>query len=682
MKQRLLGAAFAVSLLLGSGCANQPAGGGNTASGSIAATRDDALLYAADGDLNQVFMVNTRTNEVRGIAVGKQPEKVLVAPDETIYVTNRMDRSVSVLKRGETTETARIAVAVEPVGLAISSDSKTLYVVNAASLNDPSFGTLMAIDTATRQPKWEVAVGNEPRGITLVNRTAVITLYKAGDVVTVDLDKGSVIRSGSDVFSQLNRTLLTQNSGGPTQFPTTNIGGPSTSHPRGFEAITTSADGSQVFVASLLSSDAVLQTSSTTTGPGTTVPGSSQGGYGSSASCGATSVAAAALLTFDSNGNALVEDSTSCPGSVSSDHPPTILSTGVFGTALQGPRAMVADPTGTFVYVAHFNTNNVAIVPTTTRANLNGQGFGGAPIPVDGNGSGPASVTQVVPVGNGPTGIAVSHDGLKAWVFNAFDHSISQLEAVKDQSGASTVINKATIHVADDVLPADVVAGRKLFFSATDSRMNDPAMGIACGTCHLEGREDGHVWNFVDGPRQTPSLAGRMLSKTAPYHWNGEFNDLMSFMSLTVQHRMGGTGVTEQMEQQIAAFLDAQPAPDNAAKDRTPADVMARGKAAFDKANCAQCHVGETLTNQTFADVGTLVLANAPVLDDVSLLPKGALNTPSLLGVGRTGPYLHDGSAISLKARIVNGKADNKHGNTAQLSDAEVDDLVSYLKTL
>jgi DNA-binding beta-propeller fold protein YncE/mono/diheme cytochrome c family protein len=677
MKQRLLGAALAVSLLLGPACANQAAGGGNTASGSIAATHDDALLYAADPDLNQVFMVDVRTKAVRGIAVGKQPEKVLVAPDDTIYVTNRMDRSVSVLKRGETSESARIAVAVEPVGLAISSDSKTLYVVNAASLNDPTVGTLMAIDTATRQPKWEVPVGTEPRGITLVNRTAVVTLYKSGDVVTVDLDKGSVLRAGSDVFAQLNRTLLSSDpkftGGGPTN---ANFGGPATSHPRGFEAITTSADGSQVFVASLLSSDAVLQTSNTTT----TVPGSSQGGYGSSASCGATSVAAAALLTFDPNGNALVDDSSSC-GSTSTDHPPTILTTGIFGTALQGPRAMVADPTGTFVYVAHFNTNNIAIVPTTTRS---GQATGGFTPPVPDGVSGPASVTQVVPVGNGPTGIVVSHDGLKAWVFNAFDHSISQLEAVKnEQTGTSTVINKATIHVADDVLPADVVAGRKLFFSATDSRMNDPAMGIACGTCHLEGREDGHVWNFVDGPRQTPSLAGRMLSKTAPYHWNGEFNDLMSFMSLTVQHRMGGTGVTQQMEQQIAAFLDAQPTPDNAAKERTPADVLARGKVAFDKANCAQCHTGETLTNQTFADVGTLVAPGAgPVIDDVTLLPKGSLNTPSLLGIGRTAPYLHDGSAVSLKARIVNGKSGDKHGATSQLSDAEVDDLVSYLKTL
>ncbi len=677
MKQRLLGAALAVSLLLGPSCASPAAGGGNTSSGSIAATHDDALLYAADSDLNQVFMVDTKTNEVRGISVGKQPEKVLVAPDDTIYVTNRMDRSVSVLKRGETSETARIAVAVEPVGLAISTDSKTLYVVNAASLNDPTVGTLMAIDTATRQPKWEVPVGSEPRGITLVNGTAVVTLYKSGDVVTVDLDKGSVVRAGSDVFAQLNRTLL---SNGPTTgigFPNGNgnLGGPATSHPRGFEAITTSADGSQVFVASLLSSDAVLQTSTTTTGPGTTVPGSSQGGYGSSTSCGATSVAAAALLTFDSNGNALVDDSTSC-GSTSTDRPPTVLTTGIPGTALQGPRAMVADPTGTFVYVAHFNTNNVAIVPTTTRTNP------GANVPTPDGSRGPASVTQVVPVGNGPTGIVVAHDGLKAWVFNAFDHSISQLEAVKDQqTGISTVVNKATIHVADDVLPADVVAGRKLFFSATDSRMNDPAMGIACGTCHLEGREDGHVWNFVDGPRQTPSLAGRMLSKTAPYHWNGEFNDLMSFMSLTVQHRMGGTGVTQQMEQQIAAFLDAQPTPDNAAKERTPADVLARGKAAFDKANCAQCHTGEALTNQTFADVGTLVTAG-PVIDDVTLLPKGALNTPSLLGVGRTAPYLHDGSAVSLKARIVDGKSGDKHGATSQLSDAEVDDLVSYLKTL
>lgn len=52
------------------------------------------------------------------------------------------------------------------------------------------------------------------------------------------------------------------------------------------------------------------------------------------------------------------------------------------------------------------------------------------------------------------------------------------------------------------------------------------------------------------------------------------------------------------------------------------------------------------------------------------------------MGLARTAPYLHDGSAVSLKDRLMQGRKSNQHGVTAQLTDAEVDDLVEYLLTL
>ena len=58
------------------------------------------------------------------------------------------------------------------------------------------------------------------------------------------------------------------------------------------------------------------------------------------------------------------------------------------------------------------------------------------------------------------------------------------------------------------------------------------------------------------------------------------------------------------------------------------------------------------------------------------------VNTPSLLGLARTAPYLHDGSASTLKERLVQGRQSNRHGSTSHLSDADIDDLVAYLQTL
>jgi cytochrome c peroxidase len=113
----------------------------------------------------------------------------------------------------------------------------------------------------------------------------------------------------------------------------------------------------------------------------------------------------------------------------------------------------------------------------------------------------------------------------------------------------------------------------------------------------------------------------------------------------------------------------------------TSAEVIARGRSAFDKAECGTCHGTATFTDNSFADVGTFV-KTGNVQDNPSLLPHGGLNTPSLLGLARTAPYLHDGSAMTLKARIMTGKSLDQHGKTAQLSDQEVDDLVGYLKSL
>src|SRR5262249_6294551 len=107
----------------------------------------------------------------------------------------------------------------------------------------------------------------------------------------------------------------------------------------------------------------------------------------------------------------------------------------------------------------------------------------------------------------------------------------------------------------------------------------------------------------------------------------------------------------------------------------------AHGAAVFQKAQCGSCHLGQALTDNRFYQVGTLVTSGA-VIDVPERLMHGGFNTPSLLGVARTAPYLHDGSAPTLKQRILNGKDTNLHGMTRDLTDGEIDDLVEFVKTL
>ncbi|MBL8953127.1 MAG: c-type cytochrome [Myxococcaceae bacterium] len=699
MKIRAL--AVAVALV---GC-NQAVPTYTSSSGSLALSNDDGTLYAVDSDSNQLFVLDARSEELKAaIAVGAQPEKVVVGKDDTIYVSNRMGRSVSVIRYGEWKEATRLDTAVEPSGMAVSGD--TLLVVNATMLDNAEVGSLMAFDTKTLSLQWELAVGPEPRAIAVTGNNAMVSLYKeagakkGGDIVTVDLRSHQVVSAKTETFAQVNKSALetrTNINGGtkngpfdPSEpvAPEQGFGGPAVVRPRGIEALTVSPDGRNVYAATLLSSDTVLpatpgETSKDVIGP----RGSGGDGYGGG-SCGAGSVATPSLLTYNDKGESLATDVGGCQGQNAPGLPPQVLVSGNPTMPIQGPSAVAVDPTGAFLFVAGRESNNVAIV-TANASTLNasngvqsGGGLGSSPPPFDTRGGvgffGQGSVHTTVTVGAGPSGVALARDGKTAWVHNAFDHSISRLER-KD----GVVQTVRTSQFTGDTLAPAAVAGRKLFFSAADSRMSASTTGISCASCHLEGREDSHVWNFSDGPRQTPSLAGRMLSKTAPFHWNGEFEGLTQFMATTVNHRMGGVGVSAAMEAQIMAFIESQPVADNPHRSAQLSERQQRGFAAFAKAQCNTCHKGETLTDNSFVNVGTYVTGKT-VNDDVRRFMHGGLNTPSLLGVARTGPYLHDGSAMTLKERITKDRASGNglHGNVQALSETEVDDLVEYLKAL
>jgi cytochrome c peroxidase len=50
--------------------------------------------------------------------------------------------------------------------------------------------------------------------------------------------------------------------------------------------------------------------------------------------------------------------------------------------------------------------------------------------------------------------------------------------------------------------------------------------------------------------------------------------------------------------------------------------------------------------------------------------------------VYRTAPYLHDGSARTLRDVLTTCNKQDKHGKTSHLKANEIDDLVEFLKSL
>ena len=202
-------------------------------------------------------------------------------------------------------------------------------------------------------------------------------------------------------------------------------------------------------------------------------------------------------------------------------------------------------------------------------------------------------------------------------------------------------------------------SGRNMFHEQTPS-------GLACASCHPEGRDDGLVWKFQElGPRRTQVLAGSILSR-APYHWTGDQADLPTLMDDVFAVRMAGSQPTRSEHLSLGPFLERIPAP--APIGMANADAAARGKAVFESADvgCLGCHVGTLMSTKQIVDVGT----------------GGAFKVPSLIGVGARAPFLHDGCATTLTDRFTTCGGGDHHGKTSQLTPAQVSDLVAYLETL
>ena len=190
---------------------------------------------------------------------------------------------------------------------------------------------------------------------------------------------------------------------------------------------------------------------------------------------------------------------------------------------------------------------------------------------------------------------------------------------------------------------------------------NEMPAGLACASCHPEARDDGHTFVFDDQPVRTQSLAGGLLA-TAPFHWKGEHRDMAALLGDTMVRRMGAPMPGPLDVQLLDGWLDARPLPAPVATRQ----VTAAGRAAFERAGCASCHAGARMTNNTSVDVGT----------------GGRFQVPSLLGLSRRGPWMHDGCAATLRQRFSTSCGGTAHGDVSVLSTGELDELVAYLEAL
>ena len=104
----------------------------------------------------------------------------------------------------------------------------------------------------------------------------------------------------------------------------------------------------------------------------------------------------------------------------------------------------------------------------------------------------------------------------------------------------------------------------------------------------------------------------------------------------------------------------------------TDLPASARGKALFNgKGNCRSCHRGTAFTSDS---------PRAVILDQAGKWTP--FDVPSLRGVARTAPYLHDGRAATLEEIFERHNPEKRHGRAHELTRGELADVIMFLKSL
>ncbi len=199
----------------------------------------------------------------------------------------------------------------------------------------------------------------------------------------------------------------------------------------------------------------------------------------------------------------------------------------------------------------------------------------------------------------------------------------------------------------------------------------------SCASCHPgEARVDGLNWDLLnDGignPKNTKSML--LAHRTPPAMSMGVRDTGEMAVRAGLRHILF-TVQPDEVAGSIDEYLRSlKPVPSPILSDSALKKAAARGKQVFVRAACATCHPPESLfTDQRPYDVGT-----RGKFDKAADL----FHTPTLVELWRTAPYLHDGSALTLRDVFAAHNPDDRHGKTSNLSPEELDDLCAYMLSL
>jgi hypothetical protein len=188
---------------------------------------------------------------------------------------------------------------------------------------------------------------------------------------------------------------------------------------------------------------------------------------------------------------------------------------------------------------------------------------------------------------------------------------------------------------------------------------------------------DGLNWDLlndgVGNPKNTRSLL--LAHKTPPAMTLGVRETAETAVRAGIRHILF-TVQPPEVAKAIDEYLKSlKPLPSPHLVSGRLSPAARRGEKLFRsrETGCAQCHPPPLFTNLKSYDIGT----RGPLDGEAE-----TFDTPTLIELWRTAPYLHDGSSATLRDLLTLANPNDRHGKTSHLSANQIMDLCEYLLSL
>jgi YVTN family beta-propeller protein len=266
---------------------------------------------------------------------------------------------------------------------------------------------------------------------------------------------------------------------------------------------------------------------------------------------------------------------------------------------------------------------------------------------------------RIALTGNGPRGICIVGTVVYAAQYFSDDLASVDLSAGSPQAVA--------LALGPGVSETVERAGERMF--------HDAALCFqqwqSCTSCHPDSRVDALNWDLLNDGFGNPKNTRSML-------WTFETPPVMSLAvrddaSVAVRAGLRYIQFTNRPDEDvnaIGAYLKSlKPVPSPYLVKGQLSDSAQRGAIVFQKAGCASCHPAPLYTNLKSFNVGPVAGLDA----------GKAIDTPTLVEVWRTAPYLHSGAATTVREVLTTFNTDGRHGHVGKLTPEQMDDLIEFV---